>query len=62
MEAVVSVHGDVATHEIGEFAASVSAGESEQQDRRIAVFEYLVGPASASFPLRLDDEFDVVGQ
>ncbi|MGF0313490.1 hypothetical protein [Rhodococcus sp. IEGM1428] len=56
------MHSDVPAHHLRKFAAAVCAGEPEEQNRGIAVFEYLVGPASASFPLRLDEEFDVVGQ
>ncbi|WP_179274798.1 MULTISPECIES: hypothetical protein [unclassified Rhodococcus (in: high G+C Gram-positive bacteria)] len=59
---VAPVHGDVTAHQLRELAAAVRAGKPEEQNRRIATFEDLVGPPAASSPGCLNEEFDVVDQ
>lgn len=56
------MHRDVPAHHLRQLAAAVSAGEPEEQDRGVAAFEDLIGPASASFSGGPDEEFDVIDE
>lgn len=56
------MHRDVAAHQVRQLAATEGTVEAEQQDRGIAAFKHVVGPAGTPPSRGRDEDLDVVDQ